>query len=166
VPDAPITAFKLSLPASPSNSALAATADTCAAPLPLVATITGQNGKKADVNTVVEVAGCTVQITKTSVKKRTATLSVRIPAAGTVLVSGKGLKAVRKSYAKGGTYKVATKLNKAGLKALRKALKRKSKKQRKLVLKTTANYSPKKGIVLGGQAVKGSRASKRLTFKR
>jgi hypothetical protein len=166
VPDVPITSFRLSLPPSAANSALTATADLCAGKLPLVATILGQNGKKVDVKSAVDVAGCGLAITKTSVKKRTATLSLRVPAAGTVVITGKGLKKVRKTYGKAGTYKVRTQLTKTGVKSLKRALRRKRKAQRKLVLKATANYSPKKGSIVAGEAVKGSRASKRLTFKR
>jgi hypothetical protein len=95
-----------------------------------------------------------------------ATLSVRVPAPGTFTVSGKGLKKVRGSASKAGTYKVRTKLTKAGLKKLKKALRAKKKSKRKLLVKATANYSPRKGSVAGGEAVKASRASKRVTFKR
>jgi uncharacterized lipoprotein NlpE involved in copper resistance len=100
------------------------------------------------------------------VKKRAATLSVRVPAPGTVSVTGKGLKKVKKTFAKAGTYKVKTKLTKKGVKALKKALKAKKKSKRKLVVKTTARYAPKKGSTAGGEAVKASKASKKLTFKR
>src|SRR5215208_8416143 len=62
VPDVPITSFRLALPPSTANSALQASADLCAAALPLTATILGQNGKKVDVKSAVEVAGCGVQI--------------------------------------------------------------------------------------------------------
>jgi hypothetical protein len=119
-----------------------------------------------DVKSVVGVAGCGLAITKSSVKKRTATLRLRVPAPGTVKVSGKGLKTVRKSYGKAGTYTVRTKLTKTGVKSLKRALRRKRKAQRKLVLKATASYAPKKGSAVAGEAVKASRASKRLTFKR
>jgi hypothetical protein len=166
VPDVPITTFSLALPPSASNSALQATADFCAAKLPLVATINGQNGKKVDVNSAVDVAGCGVAITKAVVKKRNATLSVRIPAPGVVTISGKGLKKVKKSFAKAGTYKVRTKLTKKGVKALRKALKAKKKSKRKLVIKATAKYAPRKGSTAAGEAVKASKASKKLTFKK
>jgi hypothetical protein len=166
VPDVPITSFTLALPPSTSNSALQATADLCAVTLPLVATINGQNGKKVDVNSAVDVAGCGVAITKAAAKKRTATLSVRIPAPGTVTVAGKGLKKVKKSFAKAGTYKVKTKLTKKGVKALRKALKAKKKSKRKLSVKTTAVFVPKKGAQAGGEAVKASKASKKVTFKK
>jgi hypothetical protein len=166
VPDVPITSFRLSLPPNPANSALAASADLCSAPLKFSASILGQNGKKTDVNSIVGVAGCAMQITKATVKRRTATLSVRVPAAGTVALSGKGVKKVRKSVAAAGTYRVTTKLSKAGVKALKKALKRRSKRKRTLVVRVTANYAPKSGASAGGEAVKASHASKRVTFKR
>jgi hypothetical protein len=166
VPDVPITAFSLSLPPSASNSALQATADLCAATLPLVATINGQNGKKVSVNSAVEVIGCGFAITKASVKKRTATLSLRVPAPGAVKVTGKGLKTVKKSFAKAGTYTVKTKLTKKGVKSLKRALRAKKKSKRKLVLKVAASYAPKKGSTVGGEPVKAGKASKKLTFRK
>jgi hypothetical protein len=166
VPDVPITSFRLTLPPSAANSALQATADLCSATLPLTATIVGQNGKKVDVNSAVEVAGCGVQITKVSVKKRTATLSVRVPAPGTVTITGKGLVKVKKTFAKAGTYKIKTKLTKTGVKVFKKKLKAKKKSKRKLVVKVSASYSPKKGSTAAGEALKASKASKSLTFKK
>jgi hypothetical protein len=166
VPDAPISSFRLALPPSVTNSALSATADLCASRLPLVATINGQNGKKVDVNSAIEVAGCGIAIGKVTVKKRAASLRVRIPAPGSVTISGKGLKKVKKSFTKSGTFSIRTKLTKKGVKALQKKLKAKKKSKRKLVVKTTAIYSPKKGSAVGGEPVKASRASKRVTFKK
>jgi hypothetical protein len=166
VPDVPITSFRLSLPPAATNSALQATADLCSATLPLKATLLGQNGKTVNVNSTVDVPGCGIQITKVSVKTRAATLRVRVPAPGTVTVSGKGLSKARKTVNAAGTYTLKTKLTKKGVKALKKALKAKKKSKRKLVVGVTANYSPKKGSTVGGEAVKASRASKRVTFKR
>jgi hypothetical protein len=112
------------------------------------------------------VAGCTVQITKASVKRRTATLSVRVPSAGTVVVSAKGVRKVRKTVAAAGTYKLRTKLTKAGAKSLSRALKSKSKKKRKLNVKLTGAFTPKKGSAAGGEAVKASKARRTVTFKK
>jgi hypothetical protein len=165
VPDVPITAFTLALPAGP-HSALAAAADTCAVPLKFTAAILGQNGKTTNVNSVVGVAGCGVQITKASVKRRTATLSVRVPSAGTVVVSAKGIRKVKKTVGAAGTYKVRAKLSKTGAKSLGRALKSKSKKKRGLNVKLTGAFTPKKGSVAGGEAVKASKARKTLTFKK
>ncbi|HEX4720005.1 MAG TPA: hypothetical protein VH300_15880 [Thermoleophilaceae bacterium] len=166
IPDVPITSFRLSLQPNRANSALAAGADLCSGALKYSAQIMGQNGKGTAVDSLVGVAGCGVQITKAGVKRRTATFSVRVPAAGTLVLSGKGVKRVRKSFAAAGTYKVKTSLTKTGLKSLRKALARKRRGARKLVVGVTANYAPKKGASAGGEAVRSSRASKRVTFKR
>src|SRR3954453_10632992 len=166
VPDVPISSFTLALPPAAANSALQATADLCAGTLPLLATVNGQNGKKVDVNSTVAVSGCGVAITKAAVKKHVATLSVRIPAPGSVTISGKGLARVKKTYAAAGTFKVRTKLTKKGVKALSKELKAKKKSKRKLSIKTAASYSPKKGSTAGGEPVKASRASKAVVFKR
>jgi hypothetical protein len=166
VPDVPITSFKLSLPAAAANSALTATADLCAAPLPLVATILGQNGKKVDVKSTVAVPGCGVAITKASVKKRTATFKVRVPGPGTVKLTGKGMKTVRKTVRAAGTYTMRSKLTKTGVKRLKKALKAKKKSKRKLAVSAKASYVPKKGSAVGGEAIKAGSAKKKVTFKR
>jgi hypothetical protein len=166
VPDVPITSFRLALPPSAANSALQASADLCAAALPLTATILGQNGKKVDVKSAVEVAGCTVQITKVSVKKRAATVKVRVPGPGTIAVSGNGLAKKRKTANAAGTYTLKTKLTKKGVKTLKKKLKAKKKSKRKLIVKLVASYAPKKGTIVAGQALKPSKASKRVTFKK
>jgi hypothetical protein len=166
VPDVPITSFRLSLPANAANSALAASADLCAVPLKFSASMLGQNGKRTDVSSVAGVAGCGVAITKVSVKRRTATLSVRVPAGGTVTVSGKGLAKVKKTVSKAATYKLKTKLTKVGVKRLQRALRAKKKSKRRLTLKATAGYAPKKAATAGGEPVKASRASTKLTFKK
>jgi hypothetical protein len=166
VPDVPITSFTLDLPAFAANSALQATADLCAQPLPLVATLTGQNGKQVDVKSTVGVAGCTFKLIRASVKKRTATFTVAVPGPGTVRVSGRGLKTVRKTCAAAGTYKVKTSLTKKGVKSLKRALRAKKKSKRRLVVRGKANYTPKTGSSAGGVALKAGSGSRRLTFKK
>jgi hypothetical protein len=161
----PITAFRLDIPARP-GSPLAASADLCTSPLDFTAAILGQNGKKIDLKSVVGIAGCGVAITKSKVTRRTATLSVHVPAPGAFTISGKGLKKVKKTVKAAGTYKVRVKLTKAGVKALKKALKNKKKRKRKLNVKTKAAFTPAKGATAGGEAVKASSASKTLTFKK
>jgi hypothetical protein len=158
VPDVPITEFNLNLPAGP-GSALAASADLCAAPLTFTASILGQNGKKADVNSVVGIAGCGVAITRSKVARRSAALSVRVPGPGTVTLTGKGILKATKTFPAAGTYKVRVKLSKAAVKALR------SGRKRKLSLKLTAAFAPKAGAAAGGAPLKASRASAKLTFK-
>jgi hypothetical protein len=164
VPDVPITSFRLALPAGP-GSVLAASADLCSAPLGFTASILGQNGKKADVKSVVGIAGCKVQILKTKVSRRTATLSVRAPGPGTLTLTGKGITKVKKTVKAGGTYKIRVKLSKAGVKALKKARKARAKRKRKLTVKVKAAYAPKKGAVAGESPVKASSTSRKVTFK-
>jgi hypothetical protein len=164
VPDVPITEFNLNLPAGP-GSALAASADLCAAPLTFTASILGQNGKKADVKSVVGIAGCGVAITRSKVTRRSASLSVRVPGPGTVTLTGKMIGKVTKTFPAAGTYKLRVKLSKSGVRALKKARKQKSERKRKLSVKVTAAYAPRNAAVAGGAPVKGSRATKKLTFK-
>jgi hypothetical protein len=165
VPDVPITSFTLSLPAGP-HSALAASADLCSGTLPFTATILGQNGKTATVNSAASVAGCGLQITNASVKKRTASFKVRIPAGGAVTLTGTGVKKVRKTFKAAGTYTIKTSLSKSGVKALKKALKQKRKAKRKFVVTVKAGYAPVKGATVAGEAVKASSAKRKVTFKR
>jgi hypothetical protein len=57
VPDAPITAFDLSLPEGP-HSGLSAVGSLCAEPLSMPTTITGQNGAQLTQTTKISVSGC------------------------------------------------------------------------------------------------------------
>jgi hypothetical protein len=57
VPDAPITAFDLSLPEGP-HSGLSAVGSLCAEPLTMPTTITGQNGAQLTQTTKISVSGC------------------------------------------------------------------------------------------------------------
>jgi hypothetical protein len=57
VPDAPITAFELSLPEGP-HSGLSAVGSLCAEPLTMPTTITGQNGAQLTQTTKISVSGC------------------------------------------------------------------------------------------------------------
>jgi hypothetical protein len=57
VPDAPITAFDLSLPEGP-HSGLSAVGSLCAEPLTMPTTITGQNGAQLTQTTKIAVSGC------------------------------------------------------------------------------------------------------------
>jgi hypothetical protein len=58
VPDAPISAFELSLPEGP-HSGLSAVGSLCTEPLTMPTTITGQNGAVIKQNTRIKVSGCT-----------------------------------------------------------------------------------------------------------
>jgi hypothetical protein len=98
IPDAPISSFELSLPQGP-HSALAANTSLCAQPLTMPTEMTGQNGALLKRSTAVEVEGCptTIAIAGETVKKRTLTLKLYVPAAGRVKVGGRGLRTTTKT---------------------------------------------------------------------
>ena len=155
VPDVPITEFKLNLPAGP-HSVLSSAADLCAAPLVMPSTILSQSGRTVKQNTVVSVTGCGVAIVRTKVKGRVATVTVRVPAAGTVRLSGKGLKVAKRRTTAAGLIKMKLKLSKRGV----AALKAKRRHHKKLAVRLTARFAPSKGASAGP-----SKATKKLVFK-
>jgi hypothetical protein len=69
VPDAPITAFDLSLPEGP-HSGLSAVGSLCAEPLSMPTTITGQNGAQLTQATKISVSGCPKAKKKAKPKKK------------------------------------------------------------------------------------------------
>ena len=103
VPDAPISSFELNLPTG-SYSILgtdlpeSANYNLCGQVLAMPTIITAQNGAEVHQSTPVAIEGCPTSLSFThSVKKRTVTLSVYVPVAGTVTASGKGLTTATKT---------------------------------------------------------------------
>lgn len=155
IPDLPISEFLLTLDAGP-GSALSSKADLCAQPLAMSASITGQNGKKADSQPVVGVAGCSVKIVSAKARGRTVRLALRAPAGGKVRLTGKGL--VKQSVVMTeATRVVRMKLSRSGLSALRKT--------HKLLVRITASYAPAAGTTAGGEPVKPSSSRARVRFR-
>jgi hypothetical protein len=152
VPDAPITRFQLDLPRGP-HSALGTTADLCTGKLTIPATIVSQSGKTLKTTYPLAVSDCGVKILSAKVKGRTATLKVRVPGAGRVTFTGKGLKKATRKATKAGTFTFKVKLAKSGAARL-KALERKKKK---LSVKLSASFKPTKGA--------SSKATRKLIFK-
>jgi uncharacterized repeat protein (TIGR01451 family) len=108
VPDAPVTSFDLTLPEGP-HSVLTAYVpahpyDLCTTSLTMPTEITGQNGAVIKQSTNIAVTGCPAAITVVShgVKGRTATIQVRVPGAGKLVATAKGLSKASKT-AKGAT---------------------------------------------------------------
>jgi hypothetical protein len=87
-PDVPISSVRVELPTG-SHSALAAFGNICAKSLVMPTTMTAQNGKTFKQNTLINVAGCPVQIVGHKVVGNSVWVTVRVPAAGRV--SGSGL---------------------------------------------------------------------------
>jgi hypothetical protein len=156
IPDVPISEFLLTLDAGPA-SALSSTADFCAAPLTLSSSIVAQSGAKQDGQSSVGVAGCPVKIVAAKVGARSAKLTLRAPAAGTVRLTGKGLARKTVTFAGAGTKAVRVPLSRSGRKSLHR--------HRKLLVRVSASYAPATGAAAGGEPVKPSVSRKRVAFR-
>ena len=115
IPDVPVSSFELYLPED-KYSVLAANGNLCTQKLQMPTAITGQNGAEIHDTTRIEVKGCskTLSIQSHSINKRTVTLSVYVPSAGKLTVSGKGLSKTSKSSTGPETLKLAVKTAKGG----------------------------------------------------
>ena len=148
VPDAPFSSFELTLPEGP-YSALAANGNLCTSKLVMPNEFVGQNGAVIKRNNDIVVEGCkpAIYVVSHKVKGNTATIEVKVPSAGKLTASGKGLiaasgasKATRStSSASGATLTVKLSLTKAELATLKKH------KGRKLRAKIKLSFAPKKG---------------------
>jgi hypothetical protein len=98
VPDVPVSSFELTLPQG-KYSALAANGNLCAQKLAMPTEFVGQNGAVIHESTSISVEGCSnsISIVSHSVKGRHLTVSVSVPAAGKLIVSGKGLSKASKA---------------------------------------------------------------------
>jgi hypothetical protein len=104
VPDAPISSFELSLPTGKfsilgTDLPESAKYNLCTQSLQMPTRITGQNGAVIEQKTPIAIGGCSTSMSIVShrLNAKTVTLSVYIPAAGTLKVSGKGLRQVTKT---------------------------------------------------------------------
>ena len=124
VPDAPISSFETAFPEGP-HSVLAANGDLCTQSLIAPTTIAAQNDLKITQQTKIAVTGCpppkpSIAVTKMKVKGSRLLVTVRTSAAGTVKISGRGLKTTVKRNLKAGTHQIKVPLTKAGKAARRK----------------------------------------------
>jgi hypothetical protein len=127
VPDAPVSSFELNLPQGPysilgTNLPAGANYSLCGQKLVMPTEITGQNGAVIKQNTPIAVTGAcaaslaskpSVKITKVKVKGNTVVATVTTSQKGTVTVTGKGLKSVKKTLA-AGTHQLKLALTKTG----------------------------------------------------
>lgn len=156
VPDLPISRFVLNLPAGP-HSALGTGLDLCAGALTVPSTIVAQSGAQQVKTFPMTVADCPVAVVgKAKVKGHTGTLRLRVPSAGTLTVSGSGLKKVKRTVAAKGRTTAKLGLSKTGLARLRAA----HRKHKKLSLRATVKFVP-------AAAAQGtpSKTRKTLVFK-
>ncbi len=94
-PDVPVSSVRVELPIG-SHSALAAYGNICAKSLVMPTTMTAQNGKSFKQNTIINVAGCPVEIVGRKVVGNFVYITARVPAAGRVSVSGINLRTTTK----------------------------------------------------------------------
>jgi hypothetical protein len=92
VPDVPVASFELRLPAA-KNSALTASRGLCGSDLRTPTTIVAQNGVVIKESPKVAIGGCrpAIRVLRHRVRGAVATITVKLPSAGTLLASGRRL---------------------------------------------------------------------------
>jgi hypothetical protein len=117
-PDVPLSGFELTLPEGP-DSLLGANRTMCTSRLLMPTTIVGWNGLAVKQSTRIAVSGCPkVKVVSAKVKGATASLTVRAPAAGSLTVSGSGLKQAHMTLKRAGNATVTVGPTTAGLASL------------------------------------------------
>jgi hypothetical protein len=124
VPDVPVSTFELKLPEGPYSILGAylpanANGSMCGQALTMPTTITGQNGAQVIEQTKLAVTGCpkakpSVRVTKTTLRGSNLLVTIHTTAAGTVTVSGGGLKTTTRRNVAAGTRQINVPLTKAG----------------------------------------------------
>ena len=135
LPDVPVTSFSLYLP-SASNSLLAANGNLCTSNLVMPTTIIAQNGAKITQNTKISTRNCPVHIVKHKTSGTTATMTVQVPAAGSISAGGTDLKFNKRNIGKAERTTIKTSLTRVGKEVLRKF--------RTLRIKVRVGFVPKK----------------------
>jgi len=149
VPDVPISGFELTLPEGP-YSLLAPYGTLCTSKLLMPTTIVGQNGVVVKQSTRIAVSGCPkVKVVSAKVKGATASLTVRVPAAGRLTISGSGMKHAGMTVRRAGNVTVEVGLTRAGLASLHS--------HHRLKVRLRASFTPSKGS--------GSSVSTTVTFR-
>jgi hypothetical protein len=134
VPDAPFTTFETVLPAGP-HSILGVYASAkepynlCRATLAMPTEISGQNGAVIRDTTTIAATGCppSLSIAKSQIKGNSVLVLVKLGEAGTVKISGNGLKTTIRKAMKAGIHTITVPLTAAGRAAERHKLKLKIK---------------------------------------
>ena len=121
-PDAPFTTFETELPAGP-KSILGAYASAkepynlCNANLQMPTEITGQNGAVIRQTTAIAATGAcppSLTITKTKIKGNSVLVTVKLAKAGTVKITGRGLKTTTKRNVTVGAHTITIPLTATG----------------------------------------------------
>jgi hypothetical protein len=145
IPDAPVGTFELTLPQGP-YSALAANTDLCRGRLAMGTEFVAQNGAEIHQSTPIEVTGCKAAITvlRHSVSGKTATITVRVPSAGTLVATGPGLSRASAKARSAGTVTVKLTLSGAERRFLAKH------PGRRLMVNVALRFTPRHGARLTG----------------
>jgi hypothetical protein len=137
VPDAPISSFETNLPEGPHSvlsTAYPGRTNLCAQKLLMPLALTGQNGAVIKQTQRIGVTGCqyALSVSSHSVKNRTLTLHIVVPAAGKLTVSGKQLRSTSKSASGRETLVLTVNQKQAGALSTKVKLSFKPNKGRKL----------------------------------
>jgi hypothetical protein len=135
VPDVPVSSFSLYLPSAP-NSLLAANGNLCTSNLVMPTTIIAQNGAKITQNTKISTRNCPVQIVKHKTAGTTATMTVQVPAAGSISAGGTDLKFNKRNVGKAERTTIKASLTRVGREVLGKF--------RQIRIKVRVGFVPKK----------------------
>jgi hypothetical protein len=143
-PDAPFTTFETELPTGPHSILAAylpasANYNLCGTSLAMPTEITAQNGAVIKQSTNVAITGCppALTITRTKVKGNTVLVTVKVGEAGTVKITGRGLRTTTKKGVKAGTHTITVPLTNIGRAA--------KKHKRKLKIKATLTVAGRTG---------------------
>lgn len=119
LPDAPITMFRLDLPAG-KDSALFGNRSLCTAPIALPTTMIGQNGAKLEQGTPLSVPDCAVKVLRRRFKGHVAYVTVEVPAAGRLRATGGvHLRRVTRAVRGSGEVTLRIPLTRRGVRALK-----------------------------------------------
>lgn len=112
IPDVPVSSFELNLPMG-ANPALGGNGSFCRKPLYMPTQITGQNGILITRKTRIAVSGCKPEMTVLGheVNRDSARIRVRVPSAGELVASGRGLERTAAKASKAGVITIDVSLD-------------------------------------------------------
>lgn len=119
LPDVPISSVRVDLPMGP-NSALATDGRLCHASLLAPTTLIAQNGAKITQTTKIAVKGCPIEVVSHKRRGSRMILTVWVPEAGRLRVSGRGVKRLVTRVKKAGEVKLSVPLTASGEALLRR----------------------------------------------
>ncbi len=141
LPDVPVTRFAIRLPQGP-NSALGIAGDICSRRYSMPTVFTGQDGRIRKQTVRLRVEDCPVAVRRTRILRGgRALLTIRVPSAGRLTVSGNGLRRVARTFKRAaGNAHVTVRLTRSGARRLANA----RAKRKPLRLNATARFVPRR----------------------